>query len=215
MRKWLIGGGVAVVVLLILLSHDSEFERSSARGRFTFVEKIHVERRAFLHIADSGGDAFIPIPTSDERILWQKLLVDGKAVWLSGGSARFWVDPSPDGTAVLLRSHSYEQPWRILLMSGEEIVVEAPKSLWFREGHDYPFDFWHWNEDGRTIEAFTHGWRTGPSEEASSMTSYRRIWRIDATDGSSRVITACEQRYAEYPDWTGTACETGSLTHRG
>ena len=208
--KKLLAGGVLLVVMSMLVSCDRKYERRTQVGRFTLVEQVHVVRRAFMIMAESGREALIPIPTEHERVTSQKLLVGDNVVWLTG-SRLFRASPSPDGSAVLLQSHSYEQPWKIVRTTGEEILVPAPQGLWPHEGHDYPFDFWHWNEDGKSIEAFTHGWRY--DESARQFIKFRRIWRVDAATGDAEVVLACERRETSPMDWSGTQCAETPEVH--
>ena len=211
MRRLLIGAGFVaflVVAYGMVFSRDGDHVRTTRMGRFTLVERVHVTRHPFIHLAESGRDAYIPIPYANEEIVGQRLVVNDTTVWIAPEpDGPYFADPSPDGSMVVMRPHTSIYPWRVVHASGAEVLVEIPDNLWRNERGDYPFHFWRWSDDGRTIDAYTRGWR--PDEQAGPgvLTSYRRIWRIDPEDGSSEVIAACEQPFSEQPDWRGTDCE--------
>jgi hypothetical protein len=211
MRPWLIGA-TGLGILLVALSIDTDSTRTRRVGHFTFVERIHVTRHPYTHIAESGGDAYLPIPLRSETVRWQGLVVDDDTLWSVGRD--HWVEPSPSGAAVVVGSHSHDEPWRIVYTDGRVVEVPSPpaESLLPHEGHDYPFDYSTWANSGRDLLllAHTHGWREVdyfPRHRASdpvvNMTTYVRTWSIDPRTGASQVMGHCEMPFTDTPDWSG------------
>jgi hypothetical protein len=214
MKKWVIGAA-GVGALLLALSRDSDEVRTLRVGQFTLVEHVHVTRHPYTHIADSGGDAFLPIPMSDEAIVSQRLESGTRTVWSS--TKPHHVDASPDGGRVVVRSHNADEPWRVVSVSGAQVIVPIPSddSLLPNEKREYPFHFIKWANGGADLllTAYSKGWRSvdyWPRVRAEDppvrMTTYVRIWAIDPRTGSSRVTSRCEMPFTKTPDWTGYPC---------
>ena len=222
MSKWLIGVA-AVGFLLFAISHDTDEERTRQVGQFTLVERVHITRHPYTHIADSGGDAFLPIPISSVEIRSQRLTAGHKTVWSS--TKPHHADANPEGDLVVIRSHNADEPWLVVSASGVQAVVAPPPpdSLLPNEMGDYPFHFVRWANTGRNelLVAYSKGWRTvdrWPRTRADDppvkMTTYVRLWAIDPRTGASRVTSHCEVPYVQSPDWTGFPCDVINIANR-
>jgi hypothetical protein len=219
MKVWIVGIAAVGAVGLYAISRDSDEERLRTIGQFTLVERVHITRHPYTHIAESGGDAFLPVPMKTVQILSQRLVAGGRTLW--SGTKPHFADVSPNGDLVLLRAHNADEPWQILSASGSPLTVPVPPddSLLPNEARGYPFHFARWGSSaGRPdqhILAYSKGWMEtdlpAPTagEERIRMVNYVRTWVIDAQTGSATRQKMCQQRYTPSPDWTGWGdCET-------
>jgi hypothetical protein len=223
MKKWILLAIGVATCLLFFLSCDREYDRKTKMGQFTLVERVHDTRSPFFMMAEAGGRAFAPVPTSFSRVISQHLFLADREVW-DGGKTTYYIEASPTGDAVLLRSWGYNEPWHIMHVNSTSIDVEIPSggpdSLYFHEGEDWPLDFWRWSADGRSIDAWTHAAFYFGHDHADR--PYRRIWRVDALTGAARPVTICFQpeetgRAVENPGrstaWKGTPCGAAPSHH--
>ena len=207
--------GVWTVLLISLLlawvayfSIDREYVDETELGHgFRVVERMHVDRRAYLAIAEAGDFLWLPIPSAGEYMVQQSLYKNQSLVLdiapLHEGERVFHV--SDNGNLVLVEDALHNKPWEIIeTHSGQTATVPAPREEIHGHYYGYPFSFLRWSGDIPYIHATVDGTFV---DDTRGFLAFRELWQIDPFTGESRRLQRCTQARSEVNTWEGSPCQ--------
>jgi hypothetical protein len=195
---------------LIAMSTDSEYARTTDLGHgVSLVETVHVTRSPVTTIADSGGEATIPIPYRGEGVIHQKVLRRGVLLWESLPGKIYRTSVSPDGRYLVVWDHVHTEWWVVYdLASGSQLEVHLPVHPGMGDGM-VPLHFGHWAEDSRSILVALDGEEIEPTRDRMF---YREIYWLDPANGNFTRLQHCHGPYPPdeapftRPNWETTPC---------
>jgi hypothetical protein len=190
-----LAGVLLVIIYVIVLSIDREYQRTTDLGAgVTLIETVHVFRSAFTVIADSGGSAWIPIPSRSEGVIRQKLLRNGAVLWESPAGKTYRASVSPNRQYLLLWDHVHSEWWRIYdLPTGTYREIYLPIHPGMGDGM-VPLRFGRWSDDSRFIVVALDGEEVEPPHK---WMRYRETYLLDPSNGNFYKQDHCHQPYPE------------------
>ena len=196
-----------VVAGVIFLSVDREYLRTTdLGGGVSLVETVHVTRSPVTTIADSGGEATIPIPYHDEAVIHQKVLRHGALLWEAPAGKTFRTSVSPDARYLVVWDDVHTEWWQAYdLANGTQLEIHMPVHPGIGDGM-VPLRFGHWSPDSLSIVVALDGEEVEPQ---NNWMLYREIYLLDPADGSFTRQQHCHTPYPQplvRPKWDTTPC---------